>query len=77
MLMIAEDVEKQTVRRLCRDNKFPGTCAGTKAAVVPRLAPGTAAAGGLEESWISFVTSQLPPLSEQGRQSCTTRDLDA
>ena len=74
---IAEDVEKQTVRRLCRDSKFSGTCAGTKAVAVPSLAPGTAAAGALEESWISIVTSLLPLLPEQGKQSCTRRDLDA
>ena len=38
---MAEDVEKQMVRRLYRDSKVPRTCMGTKVAVVSGLAPGT------------------------------------
>ena len=44
---IVEDIEKQTVRRLCWDSKIPGICAGTKAAMAPGPAP---AAGYGEES---------------------------
>ena len=44
---IAEDIEKQTVRRLSWDGKVPGICAGTKAAAAPSLAP---AAGYREDS---------------------------
>ena len=36
---IAEDIEKQPVRRLCWDGKVPGICVGTKAAVAPSPAP--------------------------------------
>ena len=32
---IAEDIEKQTVRRVCWDTKVLGICAGTKAAAAP------------------------------------------
>ena len=32
---IAEDVEKQVVRRVCWDSKVPGICARTKVAVPP------------------------------------------
>ena len=44
---IAEDMEKQTVRRVCWDCKVPGICARTKAAATLGLAP---AAGQGEES---------------------------
>ena len=44
---VAEDMEKQTVRRVCWDCKVPGICARTKAAAAPGLAP---AAGQGEES---------------------------
>ena len=46
-----------------RDGKFPGTCAGTKVAVVPGLAPSArtvAAAGAMEESWISNCNFAAP-----------------
>ena len=39
---IAEDIEKQTVRRLHWDSKVPGICAGTKAAVAPCPVPAAA-----------------------------------
>ena len=38
---IAEDIEKQLVRRLHWDGKVPGICTGTTAAVVPSLVPAT------------------------------------
>ena len=43
----AEDIEKQTVRRVYWDGKFPGVSLGTKAAEAPGPAPD---AGYLEES---------------------------
>ena len=43
---IAEDIEKQLVRRLCWEGKVPGICAGTRAAM-PWLS--TAAATGYKE----------------------------
>ena len=46
MPKIVEDIEKQTVRRLCWDGKVPRICAGTKA-VVPR--PGLVPAEGYRE----------------------------
>ena len=42
---IAEDIEKQMVRRLSRDGKIPGTCTGTMTAVVPGMAPGAGDGG--------------------------------
>ena len=44
---IAEDIEKQMVRRLCWDGKVPGICTGTKAGEAPGPAP---AAGYRQES---------------------------
>ena len=38
---IVEDIEKQTVRRLCWDAKVPGICAGTKATEAPHPVPAT------------------------------------
>ena len=35
---IAEDIEKQTVSRVCWDGKVPGMCPGTKAAAAPNSA---------------------------------------
>ena len=78
--MIAEDIEKWMVRRLCKGSKVPGTCMGMKAAVTPGLVPG-AGHQLLQEIWrraiLAIATLQLPPLPEQGRQSRTRRDLDA
>ena len=36
---IAEDIEKQMVRRLYWDSKVPGICSGTRAAAAPSPAP--------------------------------------
>ena len=36
-----------TVRRVLKDNKVPGTCAGTRTAEVPALAQGL-----LQDSWV-------------------------
>ena len=44
---IAEDIEKQTMRRVHWDGKVPGICTGTKAAAAPSLVPAT---GDREES---------------------------
>ena len=55
-----EDIETQTVRKLCWDGKLPGICAGTEAAASPCHEPAT---GSLEESQI---TSSLPFSSREG-----------
>ena len=48
----------QTVRRVLKDNKVPGTSAGTRAAEAPALAQGL-----LQDSWkrarLSLVSSQV------------------
>ena len=65
---IAEDIKKQTVRRLCWDGKVPGICVGTKAAMAPSREP---------DAGYKELDHQLPPLPEQGGKPSTRRDLDA
>ena len=57
---IAEDIEKQMVRRFHWDTKVPGIYVGTKASVAPGLAP----AIGYEEE--RYITSSLPYQNREG-----------
>ena len=57
---IAEDIEKQTVRRLHWDGKVPGICVGTEAAAAPGPPPD---AGYREEN---EITSSLSNQSREG-----------
>ena len=51
-------LKDQAVRRVLKDNKVPGTCAGTRAAEAPAWAQGL-----LQDSWerarLSCVSSQV------------------
>ena len=51
-------MKDQTVRRVLKDNKVHGTCAGTRAAKAPARAPGL-----LQDSWerarLSCVSRQV------------------
>ena len=63
-----KEVEKQMVRKLRWDSKVSGTWAGTKAAGVQDLAPGSVAApGALEESQISDCNSATPSPTRAGK----------
>ena len=50
---IAEDIEKQTVKRLRWDGEVPGICVGTKAAMAPSREP---------DAGYKELDHQLPPL---------------
>ena len=51
-------MKDQTVRRVLKDNKVPGTCVGTRAAEAPALVLGL-----LQDSWerarLGWVSSQV------------------
>ena len=53
-----EDIERSEVRRVLKDNKVPGTCAGTRAAEAPSQEQGL-----LQDSWerarLGCVSSQV------------------